>query len=344
MDIFEGVSSGHYLRQTVEVVTRSGEAIEAVTYIAAPEHVCDEQAPSADYLERIVRGAREHGLPEKYVRWIESLGEEQMSVEEEFAVLASSVVALVKTVPWQTDKKTQDAAGLFIKLYNHVSSAFHLARGMHSPTSTEKQYDFASVFVLCRAAFETFLRFYHIFVQPIPQDERDCRYYGWILSSLLRKQKYPATLEENKEILAAEKGVITDIEKRLAANPCYQGLTPKERRSLRWDGKLDGWSKIADDAGQDDWTAKHSYDYLCGHAHSGAASVLQICQAAPEKSKELINTGLEMCLISMAFMLDAFTKVYAQGRGVLSDQQIQLIEKWKYFGTQREPREGEGNE
>ena len=275
-----------YRRHPVEAVTRSGETVEAVAYVAEPEWVCDEQAPNPDYLERILRGAREHGLPEEYVRWIEALGAEEMSVEEEFAVLASAAVGLFNAAPWQTDTRAAHATGLLIKLYDHVSCAFYIAPGILSPRSTGRQYDFASVFVLCRAAFETFLRFHHIFVKPTSQEERDCRYYGWVLSSLLRKQKYPATLAESKQILADDKRAIDELEERLADNSCYQSLTKKERSSLRRDGKLHGWSKMADDAGQDEWTAKHSYDYMCGHAHSGAASVVQISQAGPGESEE----------------------------------------------------------
>jgi len=254
-----------------------------------------------------------------------------MSIESDFAVLACSIEAAVRGAPWQRHETARDAACLLIKLYGHVSSAFHLARGIRPPTASEPQFDFASVFVLARATFETFLRFFHVFVHPSSQVDKDCRYYGWVLSSLRRRQRYRATLPESREILDRESQRIADCEKRLEANQCYQQLDSRKREKLKRNGQLYGWTKIAQDAGLDDWYAKHLYDFLCGHAHAGAASISQLCQAGPEKAKEMINVGLEVCLACMALAIDAFTKLYPKSRVALSCQQLRLIEYWKQF-------------
>jgi len=74
MDIYERVGGGDYIRTNVEVLTCSGEHLPAVTYMAGPKYVCAEGVPSRDYLERILRGAREHGLPEPYISQLERLG------------------------------------------------------------------------------------------------------------------------------------------------------------------------------------------------------------------------------------------------------------------------------
>ena len=46
---------------------------EAQTYIATAEFIVDGLQPSDEYLERIIGGAREHGLSEAYVAKIETL-------------------------------------------------------------------------------------------------------------------------------------------------------------------------------------------------------------------------------------------------------------------------------
>ena len=63
-----------YLRKPIVVVGASGESVDAVTYVAKPENAIDGGKPSAEYLQRILRGGRQHGLPDAYLREIEALG------------------------------------------------------------------------------------------------------------------------------------------------------------------------------------------------------------------------------------------------------------------------------
>jgi cation transport regulator ChaC len=73
LDKFEGVRQGHYSRKTVNVITRDGESIEALAYVAMMAFVCDEGIPSVEYLRHILNGAKQHGLPGGYIAAIERL-------------------------------------------------------------------------------------------------------------------------------------------------------------------------------------------------------------------------------------------------------------------------------
>jgi gamma-glutamylcyclotransferase len=73
MDRCEGVASGHYERIPVTVELKPGEKVEAITYVAGEDFVCQAGKPSPDYLHKIVSGARHHSLPEEYVSTIEGL-------------------------------------------------------------------------------------------------------------------------------------------------------------------------------------------------------------------------------------------------------------------------------
>jgi gamma-glutamylcyclotransferase len=57
-----------YRRERVHVSLQNGELIEAITYMAHPVTEVDGGRPSLEYLQIIVRGARQHGLPEEYIR------------------------------------------------------------------------------------------------------------------------------------------------------------------------------------------------------------------------------------------------------------------------------------
>ena len=62
-----------YERRHVRVVLENGAELNAVTYVAnvAPSETVIP--PSPNYLQRILRGARQHGLPDSYIKEIETM-------------------------------------------------------------------------------------------------------------------------------------------------------------------------------------------------------------------------------------------------------------------------------
>jgi hypothetical protein len=61
-----------YERRQVQVVLENGAELIAVTYTAGTAHAGNVSQPTADYLQRILWGARQHGLPEEYIKEIEA--------------------------------------------------------------------------------------------------------------------------------------------------------------------------------------------------------------------------------------------------------------------------------
>jgi hypothetical protein len=64
---------GGYDRLSVQVVIDDDSTLEAVTYVAMVKNVVKESRPSEEYLERIVAGSRQHGLPDDYIEKIKKL-------------------------------------------------------------------------------------------------------------------------------------------------------------------------------------------------------------------------------------------------------------------------------
>jgi gamma-glutamylcyclotransferase len=62
-----------YARHTVTVRDAGGADLSAVTYIAQPQHTTAEARPSAAYLQKILAGAREHGLPDAHIGTLEAM-------------------------------------------------------------------------------------------------------------------------------------------------------------------------------------------------------------------------------------------------------------------------------
>lgn len=67
LDRHEGLGNG-YERKEVEILTQSGQMVTALTYYAT--HIEPGLAPYHWYKHHVLAGAREHGLPEAYMRAI----------------------------------------------------------------------------------------------------------------------------------------------------------------------------------------------------------------------------------------------------------------------------------
>lgn len=73
LDRYEGVGQGCYRRLHMEVET-DGLAHFVEVYVASPAPLFQAGLPTADYLARIISGAKEHLLPEDYIQAVERLG------------------------------------------------------------------------------------------------------------------------------------------------------------------------------------------------------------------------------------------------------------------------------
>lgn len=71
MDGFEGVALNCYWRERVEVVV-NGQKIEVAVYYAVAQ-TGEPFAPHPDYLNTMIVGAKEHGLSQAYIGWLEGI-------------------------------------------------------------------------------------------------------------------------------------------------------------------------------------------------------------------------------------------------------------------------------
>src|SRR3972149_10962802 len=89
------------------------------------------------------------------------------------------------------DARFSDAEGLATKFFFHAASVLYLSRRTNIPdfpSAPLKFLDPASIDVLARAAFETFLAFHYVFVAPISSEEKDYRYWAWRAAGLAERQ------------------------------------------------------------------------------------------------------------------------------------------------------------
>jgi gamma-glutamylcyclotransferase (GGCT)/AIG2-like uncharacterized protein YtfP len=73
LDEFEGVPE-HYRRETLWVQPEGRHGRQAaLAYVAQPEWVVEEGVLDPDYLQTLLRGAADHGLPDIYIDWVADL-------------------------------------------------------------------------------------------------------------------------------------------------------------------------------------------------------------------------------------------------------------------------------
>ncbi len=71
-DALDGYEQG-YVREEVRVTLAESEVVTATAYVMHAAPATRFASPSAEYLRKIVTGAKQHGLPETYVREITAI-------------------------------------------------------------------------------------------------------------------------------------------------------------------------------------------------------------------------------------------------------------------------------
>ncbi len=255
-----------------------------------------------------------------------------------------NIVEVNRGTPTGDDDRILDAEGLALKFYSHALSALYILRGVNLPDLVIPIRNFpdpSSLDVLVRAAFETYLVFFHVFIDPVDGDESDFKFYSWEIAGLYGRQNYRASTKENIKKLKDEFTYIKQLEKKLEKNPIVHRKTIKQREKYKkqlergnWRSK--GWAEIAQDAGFSELNAKQIYRFLCEHAHSGNISVTQVRQATDfQFRKELMQASLGHLLICLANMIKDYCDYFERSRKYYLEHypSPNIVEMWIDIGA-----------
>jgi hypothetical protein len=239
------------------------------------------------------------------------------------------------------DDRVLDAEGLALKFVFHAASALYLYRSTSLPEFGASFFDPGSVNVLSRAALETFLVFYYVFVEPQSDEERDWRYIAWVLGGYLERQELPVWSTEGQAAMQREARLISPLTEKLKANVAFRQLPAGDQKKLlkgKW--RLRSWTSIGRSAGLHDVNAKAFYSYLCGYAHAGNLSVLQMRQAnTAELQRSLCASSMTLVVIAMANMVKSYCAVFPKSMGGLTQdpEGAGLVDVWTGIGAAGPP-------
>lgn len=264
-----------------------------------------------------------------------------MSHDDDYATL---LVLFIRLVNSQDEVKIEpgeewlnDVHVLAKKLFYHLVSMKALAAAAtveRDGVPTARFVDHASVKVLARAAFETYLVFFYLCGDS---DRSLCefRHKTWKLGGLADRQRFHVPTSRAREVLVREKKRIDELKSEVDASPHVDSYKKKQRKRLL-DGKWQigiTWADLGSDAGFHDKYFKNVYGYLCGYAHSSYLSALQVGQAREIEDQEMLTKSiLGIGKVLMGHFAFSYSDVFIAGGAVLSaDPSAKSVaEEWRY--------------
>jgi len=232
------------------------------------------------------------------------------------------------------------AEGMAMKLFGHVSSLLSLYQGTKLQIASDQFLDFvdhASINVLTRAAFETSLAFHFIFCEPTDADERDFRFMCWDYAGFLERQGFPTNTDEGRELKASEAKALDELDTKIQAHPRFAYFTDKLQKKILEGEWRPGrsWTSIAVSAGYSKEYFKSTYSYLCGYAHTGRLSVLQITQA---RTRDTQHSLADVCIgygcIIMSNFLFGYASLFQNADQAFRSHRLayQTAQMWREIG------------
>lgn len=226
------------------------------------------------------------------------------------------------------------ALGFGFKLAHHAASALTLLREGTSLTGDGRMLDRTSLCVLARAGWETFLLFYHVFIDANSDDERELRWLRWSIESPRERQRYETLLPGQGEQLALERDEIRRREDRIRGNSAFLAMDSKKQKMfLREGGRWrPGWRAIGEGAGLAKIYRDDHYSYLCDHAHTGWFSVALLRDnATPEEEAQMRTVVAGTLAVAVANVIEGLWRLFPDARGK-GTANAELVGRWVAAG------------
>ncbi|MEW6338760.1 MAG: DUF5677 domain-containing protein [Acidobacteriota bacterium] len=233
------------------------------------------------------------------------------------------------------------ALGFGVKLALHAASTLTLLRdGSALTAEATRSLDRTSVCVLARAAWEAFLLFHYIFVEPADEeDERRLRYLRWSIESPRARQHYEVLLPGQKEQLEEERVEIERYEEEIRSNPAFLRRNPEERAKFmkKGTGWRPGWNAIGESAGIAKLYRCVHYNYLCDHSHTGRFSVTNLTEpCSNEEASQPAENSTGILAVSLAGVIDGLFGLFPGSEKALSAAELELVRYWVAAGRSQD--------
>lgn len=235
--------------------------------------------------------------------------EELFTLDEYLQVLDLSyeVAQSLKGKPSE-DPHLPDCQQLALKLFMHCASCYWLSLGTKAPVVESvggaNFFDFASIAVITRAALETYLTLFEVFIDPSNDDEFEFNHALWQLSGFIVREGLAPTDPSLEEAAVEAGNDIEHLRDRIRSTQSYKALTEKQKRNVLNGRRFRNWREVALSAGFGLQFIRRIYSYYSGYVHADGLSGNQIMGAkTAEEQKFHIWMHLFTLLLVMSKMI-----------------------------------------
>jgi hypothetical protein len=224
---------------------------------------------------------------------------------------------------WQAD-----AEPIATKLFFHLGSLYHLQDGTSftgAPGAlfgSANYVDFPSIAVLARAAFETFLTFHFIFVEPKTQEEKQFRHTVWRIGGLRDRQRYFSFTKAGKSRQEQERAQIEELEAIIRNGSIFKDLDePRKKDAIKGKWRFGKkWEDLAEMTGIHKNYFVSMYSYISSHAHTGYIGVLQLSQADDISiQRDLAGMYTYVGLMIMSHFVMCYCNIFPEAKALLDN-------------------------
>jgi hypothetical protein len=220
------------------------------------------------------------------------------------------------------DGRIPDVELLAYKLYSHAISSYWLYQGTraHVPKSAggTNFVDNASIIVLTRAALETYLSFYEVFIEPKNDDDFEFAYCLWHLSGKVMLEDYEPIVETPEEKLEKIRIEIKELRDRIKITKAYESHTEKQQPQILKGKDFRDRYDIASSAGLSPNFIRMVYKYYSGFVHSDGYTSGQLFSAETiHQQRNFAEFHLNMLMILVSKFILNFTEKFKQSSYLL---------------------------
>lgn len=245
--------------------------------------------------------------------------------EEEYLGLLELSFEVVQSLAGKPadDYRLPDCQHLAAKLYFHAASIYWLKQGTKAPVPRSRSgssfIDFASIAVLGRAAFETYLTLFEVFFEPQDDDEFEFRHASWQLQGfVLREGFVPSDPDLEEDYVRAQQD-IRQLRRRIEATAAFGSFTDKQKKQILKGRRLRTRMDVAEAAGFGKEYIRRVYHYYSDYAHSGGLSAAQMFESkSAEEQRELSEMHLVTAGIALSKQILSYAEKFDEASEVAS--------------------------
>lgn len=265
-----------------------------------------------------------------------------VDIKNDYPKLLSLFIELVESQNGKPIKKGEgwrnDAQTLAIKMFFHLATLQQIVAGTSGKYGADlgKEFGFtdpASANVVTRAAFETYLVWFYIYIND-DDSLSQFRHSAWRLAGLVDRQELHPLDDESRAKVEADKPEIDGLREILRMSPHLNAYSEKQGRKILegdWRNGL-SWAELAKRADFHELYFRNVYKHLCGYSHASYISAMQVGQATTaEDQRGLATSMLGVGLVLMAHFSRAYVTLNQDAEAVFgkNPEWRTLADRWR---------------